>query len=77
MTELVVLLYGLKQPLVFLQNFFHPPGRAIGVMQPAVFFGEADKFLEAAADAPLVDAEVLAQLVVLMVLKDHIFIDID
>ena len=77
MTEIVILLCGLKPPLVFHQNFFHLPGRAIGVIQPTMFFSEADKFLKAAADAPIVDAEVLAQLVILVVLKDHIFIDID
>ena len=62
---------------VFRQDFFHAPGCGCGVIQPAIFLGEADEFPEALADAPLVDAEVLAQLVILVVLEDYVFIDVD
>ena len=66
-----------KFVFVFLQEFLHFSDRIFTIKDPAVFFGEADEFLETSADALLVDAEILVELIVLMIMEDYIFIDID
>lgn len=66
-----------KFVFVFLQEFLHFSDGIFPVEEPAVFFGKADEFLKAPADALLVDAEILVDLIGLVIMEDHIFIDVD
>lgn len=66
-----------KFVFVFLQEFLHFSDGIFPVEEPTVLFGKADEFLKAPADALLVDAEIPVDLIGLVIMEDHIFIDVD